>query len=45
VKGNAVLRIDVAVEKGRDLCREAKGFIQRRAREAEFQGRVPSRCG
>ena len=37
VKGNAVVRIDVAVEKGCDLGRETEGFIQGRAREAEFQ--------
>ena len=37
MKGNAVLRIDVAVEKGRHLGREAEGFIEGRAREAEFQ--------
>ena len=37
MKGNTVVRIDVAVEKGRDLGREAEGFIQGRAREAEFQ--------
>ena len=37
VKGNAVVRIDVAMEKGRHFGREAEGFVQRRAREAEFE--------
>ena len=37
VKGNAVLRIDVAVQKGGDLGREAEGFIEGGAREAQLQ--------
>jgi hypothetical protein len=50
VKGNAVMRIDVAMEKGRDFCREAEGFVQRRARKAKFEerrkeGEVRARSG
>ena len=37
MKGNAVVRVDVAVEKGCDLGREAERFIQGCACEAEFQ--------
>src|SRR5438309_8338313 len=37
VKGNAVLRMDVAVEKIRDVGRKTERFIQCRTREAEFQ--------
>ena len=50
VKGNTVVCIDVAVEKGRDFGREAERFIQRRPCEAEFEeigkdGEVGARPG
>ena len=50
VKGNTIVRIDVAVEKGRHLGREAEGFVQRRPCEAEFEerrkeGEVRARSG
>src|SRR4029450_2703912 len=37
MKSNAIVCVDVTMEKGRDFCREAEGFVQRRAREAEFE--------
>jgi len=50
VKSNAIVRMDVALEKGRHLGRETEGFIQGRAREAEFEeirkeGEVRARPG
>ena len=50
VKGNTVVRVDVAVEKGCNFSREAEGFVQRRPCEAEFEeirkkGEVRARAG